>query len=82
MKLVDKEKIERSLNVAIVGLTQARRNRTRYIRQLGDTYYQYAGKISLYNMMKLVEELYISNQLDKREGENDQENLNVSNNCR
>ena len=56
MKLVDKEKIECSLNVARVGLTQARRNRTRYIRQLGDTYYQYAGKISLYNMMKLVEE--------------------------
>ena len=46
-----KEKFEKTLNVSIVGLAQAKRNRARYIKQLGKTYHEYAGKMALYNMM-------------------------------
>lgn len=56
-----KEKFEKSLNVSAVGLTQARRNRTRIIKSLGETYHKHAGKISLYEMhcIKLIEEMEV-----------------------
>jgi len=50
-----REEFERSLSPDIIGLTQAKRNRTRYIRKLGNIYHNYAGKKSLYDMMIIKE---------------------------
>jgi len=54
MKLTKKD-FENGLNPDIVGITQAKRNRTRRIRRLGNLYYEYAGKLSLYEMFKIKE---------------------------
>ena len=51
-----KQEFERGLNHEIVGLIQAKRNRTRRIRKLGDLYYEHAGKKSLWEMYQLRKE--------------------------
>ena len=51
-----KKEFEKGLNPKIVGLTQAKRNRTRRIRKLGALYYEYAGKKSLWEMYQLRRE--------------------------
>jgi len=56
MKLLNKEEFEHKLNVSMAGLTQARKNRTRIIRQLGDIYYQYAGRKSLWEMYQIKQQ--------------------------
>ena len=48
-----KAEFELKLNCSIVGETQAKRNRTRIIKKLGNIYHQYAGKLSLYEMYKI-----------------------------
>jgi len=48
-----KEEFERGLDCQVVGEYQARRNRNRRIKKLGESYHKYAGKISLYDMFQL-----------------------------
>ena len=47
-----REEFERSLNPNVIGWPQAKRNRTKYIKQLGKLYHEHAGKISLFDMFK------------------------------
>lgn len=56
-----KEEFRKSLSPDIIGLSQAKRNRSRYIRQLGEIYHENSGKMSLYNMMILKEEITLMN---------------------
>ena len=53
MKLLNKNEFERKLNVSVVGLIQAKKNRTRIINLLGDTYHTYAGKKTLWEMYQI-----------------------------
>jgi len=48
--LTTRKEFEESLNVSVVGLKTAERNRKKYIKQLGEIYFEYAGKWALYEM--------------------------------
>ena len=52
MKYTRKE-FDKTLTVSVVGLKTAERNRKKYIRQLGDIYHEFAGKLGLYNMFEI-----------------------------
>ena len=62
--LITRREFENSLNVSVVGLKTAERNRKKYIRQLGDIYHEYAGKWSLYEMF-LTKEIRETGGLSK-----------------
>jgi len=48
--LITRREFENSLNVGVVGIKKASQNRKKYIKQLGEIYFEYAGKWSLYEM--------------------------------
>ena len=51
----NREEFDKTLTVSAVGLKTAERNRKKYIRQLGDIYHEYAGKLGLYDMFEIKE---------------------------
>jgi len=53
--LLSRYEFDKSLDVSIVGQKIAERNRKKYIKHLGELYYEYAGKIGLYEMFEIKE---------------------------
>jgi len=51
--LPSKYEFDKTLNVSIVGQKIAERNRKKYIRRLGDIYYEHAGKLGLFDMFEI-----------------------------